>query len=637
MKTLYDWCIENNREDLLKEWHPTKNAENTPHNIGYGSNKKVWWKCNKGHEWQASPNSRARGDSCPYCSNKKVLSGYNDLATTHPEIAKEWHPTKNSSIKPTMLTSGSNKKVWWKCKKGHEWEANVNNRARQNQGCPICSNKRVLQGYNDLATTHPEIAKEWHPTKNGDLNPTMVVAGSHQKVWWQCDKGHEWQAKIDNRIRQNQGCPVCSNRKLLKGVNDLQTLNPRVAKEWHPIKNGKLTPENVSINSTSKVWWQCDKGHEWQTSVINRTLMRQNCPKCSEEKRISFPEKAIFFYIKQCFPNAIENFKIPYTQNSELDIYIEELNLGIEYDGYYYHKNNMKDIKKYDICKNFGLQLLRIRELGCPQNDNIATQCFYVQGRKASDLNNAINCIFKFINENYGQNNIMDINVDRDTLKIYELIEIQEKENSLANRIPDLIKEWHPTKNGNLTPYNTAANSNIRVWWQCDKGHEWQAAVAWRYRGDKCPYCVNKKVLSGYNDLATTHPEIAKEWHPTKNGTLEPTDVIAGSEKKVWWLCDKGHEWQASLVNRTRQNQGCPFCSNRRVLQGYNDLATTHPEIAKEWHPTKNGELKPTMVTYGSKQKVWWQCDKGHEWETAISSRRNGGSCCPECHKKKKK
>ena len=98
-----------------------------------------------------------------------------------------------------------------------------------------------------------------------------------------------------------------------------------------------------------------------------------------------------------------------------------------------------------------------------------------------------------------------------------------------------------------------------------------------------------KKFLSEY-------PEIASEWHPTKNGELKPDKVTYGSNKKVWWLCPKDHSYDAIISDRTRKNpRGCPQCSGRRVSEG-NDLLSLFPKIADEWHPTKNGDLKPDEV-----------------------------------------
>ncbi|MEQ2536656.1 zinc-ribbon domain-containing protein [Coprococcus comes] len=141
------------------------------------------------------------------------------------------------------------------------------------------------------------------------------------------------------------------------------------------------------------------------------------------------------------------------------------------------------------------------------------------------------------------------------------------------------------------------------------------------------------KLIVGQNDLAKVNPDLAAEWHPSKNGSLLPSQITAGSNRKVWWLGKCGHEWQAVVSSRTRGN-GCPFCANKRVLPGFNDLATTYPEIAEEWNYKRNGALSPEDFTYGSERKVWWVCSKcGYEWETTINNRTNGyfKTGCPKC------
>lgn len=139
------------------------------------------------------------------------------------------------------------------------------------------------------------------------------------------------------------------------------------------------------------------------------------------------------------------------------------------------------------------------------------------------------------------------------------------------------------------------------IWWRCGRGHAWQISA---YNGTGgadlgCPYCGDRKVLKGYNDLRTTHPEIAREWDKGRNGDLRPTDVLASSNKRVWWKCKEGHEWSGLIANRARRGKadpGCPHCSGRKVLAGYNDLATMHPDRAAMRHPRMDKRLKPTGV-----------------------------------------
>ncbi len=209
---------------------------------------------------------------------------------------------------------------------------------------------------------------------------------------------------------------------------------------------------------------------------------------------------------------------------------------------------------------------------------------------------------------------------------------VQSGENDLATQLPVLAKEWHPTKNGALTPKDVVPGSRRKVWWICPKGHEYQAMISSRAQGTGCPVCAGKKIIPGENDLASQYPAIAKEWHPTKNGTLTPDHIAPASNRKVWWICDKGHEYQAVVSTRTQRNGGCPYCANKRVLPGFNDLATKYPEIAAQWHPTMNGSLTPDHVLPGSRKKVWWQCRSGHVWQAVVYSRTgNQLSGCPVC------
>lgn len=188
--------------------------------------------------------------------------------------------------------------------------------------------------------------------------------------------------------------------------------------------------------------------------------------------------------------------------------------------------------------------------------------------------------------------------------------------------------QWHPSRNGALTPDAVAAGSSRKVWWLGPCGHEWQAAVHSRSRGCGCPYCGNRKVGYG-NDLVTQFPEVARDWHPTRNNGKQPDQTAPKSNRKVWWLGSCGHEWQATVANRTGRRSGCPYCVNQKVGYG-NDLATRHPELAAQWHPTRNADLTPQQIPYGARINAWWRCASGHEWQ-AMVFKRSAGSSCDQC------
>jgi len=223
--TLYEYCLQMGRAELAGEWDAEKNGELSSACLSYGSKKKVWWRCAKGHVWQARILSRVDGAGCPVCTGKAVAPGENDMASLFPQLAAEWHPTKNGALRPEEVLPFSNRKVSWLCAKGHEWESSIAHRTKHSSGCPYCTNKKVLAGFNDLATLQREVAEQWHPTLNGALTPEMITPGSAKKVWWQCSEGHVWQAHVFSRTGADKcGCPVCAgkvNKKLRGKYTDI--------------------------------------------------------------------------------------------------------------------------------------------------------------------------------------------------------------------------------------------------------------------------------------------------------------------------------------------------------------------------------------------------------------------------------
>ncbi len=601
---------------LMKEWNFEKNVEFDPTKLTIGCETKVWWKCNNGHEWQTDICHRSNGTGCPYCSNRKLLKGYNDLQTTHPNLAKEWNYEKNREITPETVNSGSGKKACWKCDKGHEWQAVIKSR-KDGCGCPYCAGKRLLTGFNDLQTVNPSLAKEWNYEKNSKLIPQNFTANSSEKVWWKCKKGHEWQAAIANR-NYGTGCPYCSNKKVLAGYNDLQTLNPTVASEWNHEKNNGLTPSDVVPNCNKKVWWRCDKGHEWHTAISHRNG-GHGCPICTSERKTSFPEFALVFYLEKHGLEVIHSYK---EKGYELDVFIPSKNIAIEYDGYLWHKSRTKhDLNKNSKCKKDGITLYRIREGLAPLNDSSLD---YIVQQSQKDLPAILK---KILDKIIGTS--VDVNLDRDTIAIQNLREFTEKKNSLLLSNPEIANEWNYEKNGSLKPEHFAAYSNKKAWWKCSKGHEWHAVIGSRNKGIGCPYCSGKRAIKGETDLHTLNLALANEWNYKKNEGLTPKDVTPNSNKKVWWKCSNGHEWQAMIYDRNN-GVGCQYCSGRKVLKGFNDLQTANPILASEWNYEKNGDLKPEHFTAKSEQKVWWKCSKDHEWQAVIGS-RNRGHGCPQC------
>ena len=427
-------------------------------------------------------------------AKRKLIAGYNDLATRRPDIAKEWHPTKNGELQADKIAAGSNTVVWWQCSCGYEWKTPVYSRTSGREtGCPVCSGKVVVAGKNDLRTLYPGIAAQWDYEKNGVLLPSTVRPGSNKIVWWKCENGHTWRNRVIDRTR-GRGCPMCAkgNRPkaraetILKEKGSLAETNPKLAKEWNYEKNIGLLPTEITQGSKKPVWWICEKGHEWSAAVYSRVAGR-GCPICAGELSSSFPEQALFYYLSRA-TEAKNRFRI---EGREVDIYLPDLKTAIEYNGRFYHRNrNQQDAEKAAFLKTQGVRLICVEE---GKKESTEGDKIYYQYVNASYRN--LTSVIEKLLQMLGLPAV-DIDIDRDRQEIYASYMQKEKENSIAGKCPWLIEEWNYPKNGKLTPWQVPHGSHKRVWWKCCKcGHEWEAVVYSRKKHG-CPAC-NKSPSAG--------------------------------------------------------------------------------------------------------------------------------------------
>ena len=288
----------NNKEVLkgfndLKTKSPELAAEADgwdPSLVLYGTHKKLPWKCKLNHTWEASVGMRYKSKtSCPYCSNKKVWTGFNDLQTKSPEIALEAH-----GWDPSLVLYGTHKKLPWKCKNyGHLWETVVKSRVQKGYGCPYCANQKILVGFNDLKTKSPEIALEAH-----GWDPTTISNGYSKKIFWKCKNyGHLWETSPSERTSNNPkhqtNCPICANRKLLVGFNDLKTTFPELAEEAYC-----WDPTTLIAGSHDEKKWKCKTcGNIWTARVTDRSWQSKGCSRCCEYGFNS--NKPAWFYLME--------------------------------------------------------------------------------------------------------------------------------------------------------------------------------------------------------------------------------------------------------------------------------------------------------------------------------------------------
>lgn len=564
------------RPDLAAEWDYEKNGLVRPENRTENSMDVVWWICPKGHSYRTSIVQRTRqGTGCHFCKGYKVISGENDLATLRPELLSEWDYEKNDliGIAPNQVFLNSQKKVFWKCPKGHSYEMKVGYRSRSTYGCPYCNNFLALPGYNDIASQYPEIAeKEWDYEKN-KLCPNQVVAESGKKAWWLCAKGHSYQQAIDNHVKIGQGCPYCANKRVLQGYNDVTTTHPDLVKEWSE-KNRKK-PEECIAGSHQRIVWKCkDCGNEWSAPIKSRAYSKQGCPKCALAYKTSEPEQALFYYLHKAFPSAVNSYKAEWLGRMEIDVYIPELQVGIEFDGGKWHRNLDKDIRKNALLHERGIKLIRVRD---ERNPSIDDGSIIVSATRDIDkslihMEPVVKRLFESINEICGISIKADIDIQRDLNEIQSLFDAKKKGRSVASN-PEQLAEWNREKNS-INPERVSERSHRKVWWKCSIcGTEWQSPPHTK-NGTGCITCRRsaaghtiaiRKANRGNSKRIIEYENLMQEWCYEKNSVIIPSELTHGSEQKVWWKCKMcGNEWQAAIKERARRGRGCPKCARKR-------------------------------------------------------------------------
>ena len=521
--------------------------------------------------------------------------------------------------------------------------------------------KKLIEGVNDFASWclrngRESLLAEWD-AENNSCTPNSKSFGSHYKAAWKCSEcGHQWRAEIKSRTLLNAGCSKCGFAKVAiaqsqpKELGNVESFCKTHQLEWllneWDYEENELKPSEVSRSSSKhKISWKCTKcGHCWKLTPNARIKASSNgsvkvseCPMCLKEKQTSFPEQAIYYYVSKGFEDAVNGDTA--TVGMELDIFVPSLMTAIEYDGYAWHKDTEKDLRKNALCKQNGVKIIRVREIGCPTL-NVDEYCtaISIQPNNRDDLSRVLLDICDALGF------IADINLNRDEPLIMALYQKRKYENSIAYLYPELAKEFHPTLNGTLTAEDINKRSARKVWWKCSVcRHDWPAAVSSRTDGHGCPACSGRVLVQGKNDLETWckqtgNEHILAEWDYEAN-SQSPKDTTKKSPYVAVWKCQKcGEPYTARVYNRAN-GYGCPVCSGKKVKRGHNDFKTWciqngKESILAEWDPAN--ELTPEQVSHGSGKRVQWICSVcGHHWPATLDNRKKGKGC-PECGKIKR-
>lgn len=394
-------------------------------------------------------------------------------------LVPEWDNEKND-MEPSDVSIGSHKRVWWRCQVcHHSWEARIANRVN-GAGCPYCSGRMVNTVEESIVTKCPETMKFWNWDRNTE-KPEYILPKSHKKLWWRCEKGHEWCAAVYS-VTGGSGCPYCSN---IYAVSEAEKLPDYLKQEW--LKTNREDPSLVSRYSAKRVWWKCSVCQkEWQASILGRTE-GLGCPRCQRKRY---------------------NSAIDYIRNTPLlHARLADDSTGTKqtYDETSYHHRFLWK---------------------CEQGHDWRATVDY--------LEKGYGC--PYCNEFWPKAGVTD----------------------LATLRPDLAAEWD---NDEITPSWFTTKSTERIRWKCSKcGNKWVVSIYSRVKNNSgCPYCSGRKAMPGVSDIKTLYPEVVEDWDMLRNLPLRIEHMKPSSKVRVNWTCHIcGNRTKDSVNNWIRR--GCPIC-----------------------------------------------------------------------------
>ena len=599
-----------NRLDILhpalaEEWAAALNGG--PAQVVAGSERKAWWRCRTcAHEWQANIRNRTVLQAgCPRCAAAKTSKRLTRpapgrcLAEAAPYVARSWHPELNGSLTPDDVAVLSSAPRWWWCLQGHSWQISPAGRvSKGGAGCPYCSG-RVATAETSLQTQRPDLAAQWHPTRNARLTPLEVKPSSSTSVWWQCPEGHDYRSRVANRTHLGRGCPYCSGQTVGYG-NDLQTQAPAIAAEWDQAKNGATTPSMVTTGVQRQFWWRCADGHSWRATVASRVGQGTGCPVCQAGWRRSKPEIGLQFELAHVLGVPVQGDAPVQTTSGPMrvDVLCPDLGVAVEYDGSHWHADTFeRDTSKSQALMDAGWLVIRVRQHPLPLVGPWDVAC----------------------EEGDPDVYTMVCSVLRQLRTAGPEVPVGHPLREVSTDLPPRIDAYLLAGSAQATAEADAEAARTRV-----------------ERKAQRRLNVVPRPAPG-RSLAELSPVIAAEWHPTLNGDLTPLDVSNARNARAWWHCSIcGSDWEARINERTRrQNVGCPTCGRGRTAaarmrpESGRSLADLYPDIAVQWHPGRNAPLGPNDVRPGSHKRVWWQDATGREWQAAVFTRiprRQSGS-----------
>ncbi|PFM22979.1 hypothetical protein COJ41_14915 [Bacillus thuringiensis] len=525
-----------------------------------GSSKHLEWKCEKNHVWKASPDNIKAGKWCPICGREEAASKRRKTLADMQTLAELNNGKCISSTYTNMSTH-----LEWECEHGHRWFALPSNISR-GKWCPYCNGR-----YRTIEQMH-EFAK-----KRGGKCLSAIFIRMTDKLFWECSKGHKWEATPNSLFNSKSWCPECAGN-ITKNLAYCESL----ANE----KGGKCLSEQYK-GIDEKMLWECANGHKFKVTPYSVSCGTW-CPICNNNRKNLNEEKCRYIF-ESLFKKPFEKCRKVLGDNLELDGYNENLKLAFEFNGIqhyqfnsYFHKDMSefhsqieRDNKKQILCNEKRIKLITIPYTIESDRDK---ELYII--REIENLNVII--------EEY-EVNWFDFYKGYEPLK--EMLEIASQNNGECLSI---------TYNG----------VDGKLLWRCERGHIWKSSPYQVKKGSWCPRCSGrKKTIEDMQILAEL-----------KGGRCLSKSYINNSTK-LCWECSKGHIWEA-IPSSIQRGTWCPECNGNKQY-GLEDMLN----VAKE----RGGEcISKQYINFASKMR--WKCGKGHIWEATPAS-IVAGSWCKECLK----
>ena len=570
---------------------------------------------------------------CPYCQkvHRIAFPGENDLFTLCKEAKEMWDWEKNKNINPYNTLTGSAKKAWFKCEKGHSFSRAIHLFV-ENQTCPDCRKEKYA------VVNYPHMVKQWHFKKNKNFDINMTSATSDKVVWWLCKKcGYEWQAEIATRKISKGLCPCCEHRTVVvKGITDLFTMVPELKQDYDFSKNTNINPDELSVTSNIPVWWLCKKcAYEWQTSPNSRVIATEygykirNCPVCAGTIRNhSYAED--YPDLRMRFDNKANNISLDDLKSTSLN---EMFNWICETCNKTFPSTLSAMIRSYDS-----------RYHGCP----------YCSGKK-TERQDSFGFKYPHLMDEFDPDNTCDAFAIPSTSIIeakwicrrnpkHKWTSSFVKRKGAFGGCPFceqtkrvLLKEAHPylerffDKDKNTICFEKLTYmSNQKLWWRCEKGHSFKRFVYSVSQKDTffCPICNNIELLKGVNDFASKCPELLDFFDLEKNN-FSPDEIrFNDTVTPVWWICIHNHSYQQTIEKRLL-SKNCSICSRNIIEPGVNDFLTLCPDIKKIWGP--ENEKEPQEYSDTTDAFMDFLCKEGHHYKAGAYMVRKYGTDCLVC------